>query len=253
VGTGLCVHDKQKYVCKECLGNGICIHNKRKTLCKECSGGSLCEHNKDKSKCIECGEGKSICIHKKLKWRCVECFGNSICIHKRRRETCKECKGSGICKHEVIKYYCKECSGNGLCVHSKIKNKCVLCKGSQTCLHLKLKRYCNICDFNGYLSNIVSQRIRTALKKNKELHSLEYIGCDINTLKIHIEKQFETNMSWENYGKWHIDHIIPIKYKENNEEPTLEVTIKRLHYTNLQPLWAFENISKKNKYIGKKL
>lgn len=59
-------------------------------------------------------------------------------------------------------------------------------------------------------------------------------------------------MSWENYGQWHIDHIIPIKYKENNKEPILDDIIKRLHYTNLQPMWAKENLSKGNKFIGKK-
>ena len=54
-------------------------------------------------------------------------------------------------------------------------------------------------------------------------------------------------MSWENYGsEWHIDHIVPLKY----DNPTLEQTIERLHYTNTQPLWATENISKGNRYIG---
>ena len=54
-------------------------------------------------------------------------------------------------------------------------------------------------------------------------------------------------MSWENYGKiWHIDHIIPISYKN----PSLDEVIQRLHYLNTQPLWASENISKGNRYIG---
>lgn len=54
-------------------------------------------------------------------------------------------------------------------------------------------------------------------------------------------------MTWENYGKiWHIDHIVPINYKN----PTLDEVIKRLHYLNTQPLWASENISKGNRYIG---
>ena len=54
-------------------------------------------------------------------------------------------------------------------------------------------------------------------------------------------------MTWENYGKlWHIDHIIPIKY----ENPTLEETIERLHWSNTQPLYADLNISKSNKFIG---
>lgn len=53
-------------------------------------------------------------------------------------------------------------------------------------------------------------------------------------------------MSWENYGEWEVDHIVPLKY--NN--PSLKEIIKILHYTNTQPLWTSENRSKKNKYIG---
>ena len=55
-------------------------------------------------------------------------------------------------------------------------------------------------------------------------------------------------MNWENHGKWHIDHIIPIKYDSNNL--TLDIVKSRLHYTNLQPLWGTENIAKGNRYIG---
>nr|QBK86167.1 MAG: hypothetical protein LCMAC101_07620 [Marseillevirus LCMAC101] len=79
---------------------------------------------------------------------------------------------------------------------------------------------------------------------------MEYIDCNVKTLRKHIEKQFEEGMSWENHGKWHIDHIIPIKYRENGKDPSLEEIIERLHYTNLQPLWAGSNLSKSNRYIG---
>ena len=47
-------------------------------------------------------------------------------------------------------------------------------------------------------------------------------------------------MSWENYGEWHIDHKIPLKYSK----PSLEEVVQRLHYTNTQPMWASENMSK---------
>lgn len=54
-------------------------------------------------------------------------------------------------------------------------------------------------------------------------------------------------MSWERMGtEIHIDHKIPIMY--NN--PTMEEIIKRLHYTNLQPMWARENMSKGNRFIS---
>ena len=53
-------------------------------------------------------------------------------------------------------------------------------------------------------------------------------------------------MSWDNYGEWEIDHIIPLKY--NN--PSIEEVQERLHYSNTQPLWARENRAKGNRHIG---
>jgi hypothetical protein len=58
-------------------------------------------------------------------------------------------------------------------------------------------------------------------------------------------------MNWDNIGSlWQIDHIIPIKYKENGIEPTLEEQIKRLYYTNTQPLYSIDNLKKGNRFIG---
>jgi hypothetical protein len=52
-------------------------------------------------------------------------------------------------------------------------------------------------------------------------------------------------MSWDNHGEWHIDHIIPLSSAKNESD-----LYKLFHYTNLQPLWAFDNLSKGNKIIG---
>jgi hypothetical protein len=52
-------------------------------------------------------------------------------------------------------------------------------------------------------------------------------------------------MTWENHGSWHIDHRIPICSFDLKEE---EEQKKCFHYTNLQPLWAAENLSKGGKY-----
>ena len=68
------------------------------------------------------------------------------------------------------------------------------------------------------------------------------VGYSIEKLKKHIEKQFQEGMSWENYGKWHIDHIIPIS------KATCEQDVFALyHFTNLRPMWASDNIRKSNK------
>jgi hypothetical protein len=80
--------------------------------------------------------------------------------------------------------------------------------------------------------------------KNKTNKSNDILGCSILTLKNHLEHKFIENMSWDNYGDWHIDHIIPLSSAKNEEE------IYRLcHYTNLQPLWAEDNLKKSNKIL----
>ncbi|CAH6418216.1 Hypothetical protein HVR_LOCUS83, partial [uncultured virus] len=91
----------------------------------------------------------------------------------------------------------------------------------------------------------VSCRVRSALLGNKEKKTLEYLGCDIQTFRAHIESKFTLGMSWDNYGKWEIDHTIPIKY----DNPSLEQVITRLHWKNTQPMWKPENASKGNRYI----
>ena len=55
-------------------------------------------------------------------------------------------------------------------------------------------------------------------------------------------------MSWENHGTWHIDHRVPCAKFDLTKKEEQE---KCFHYTNLQPLWAKDNLSKGNKYDEK--
>ena len=88
-------------------------------------------------------------------------------------------------------------------------------------------------------------RINTALKKNtKGKKTMELIGIDIENLWIHLEKNFKPGMTRENYGKWHIDHIIPCSSFDLSKP---EEQIKCFHYLNLSPLWAEDNLKKSNK------
>lgn len=77
---------------------------------------------------------------------------------------------------------------------------------------------------------------------NKRNTTFEIIGCTPEFLKEYLEKQFVDGMNWENRGEWHIDHIIPLASAKTEEE-----VYKLCHYTNLQPLWAEENLRKGNK------
>lgn len=170
------------------------------------------------------------------------------CPHDRQKSQCKECSGSQICPHDRRKSQCKECDGGSICTHNRLKHNCNEgeCDGSQRCIHDRMKSQCKECDPLGHLIHMVRSRIYKALKSNKSRKSMEYVGCDIETFKLHISNQFKEGMTWKNYGEWHIDHIIPIKY----ENPTEEEMIGRLHYLNCQPMWASENISKGNRRIG---
>jgi len=85
---------------------------------------------------------------------------------------------------------------------------------------------------------------RTFWKKDSNNETL--LGCSFEDAKKHIESQFTEGMNWNNYTKegWHIDHIIPLSSANTKEE--LELLC---HYSNLQPLWAFDNLSKGNKIL----
>ena len=83
--------------------------------------------------------------------------------------------------------------------------------GGGICEHIKIKSQWKDCDPPRHLAGVVRHRIYDALKNDKEMSSTEYLGCNIETFKQHIEQELTEGMSWENYGEWHIDHKIPLK------------------------------------------
>jgi hypothetical protein len=85
-------------------------------------------------------------------------------------------------------------------------------------------------------------------KFKKDKHTQEYIGCTWAVYKAYLTARLGEGMTWENYGTvWHIDHVTPL-FLGN---PTEEEVKQRLHFSNTQPMLAYENISKGNRYIGK--
>lgn len=81
-------------------------------------------------------------------------------------------------------------------------------------------------------------QLKGATKSQK---TLDLLGCSIEFLKKYLENQFKNGIGWNNYGEWHVDHRIPCDRFDLTKP---EEQRKCFHYTNLQPLWATDNLKK---------
>jgi len=77
---------------------------------------------------------------------------------------------------------------------------------------------------------------------NKPVKTETLLGCSWQEAKEHMEKLFQPSMTWANHGAWHIDHKVPIA-----SATTIEEAIALNHISNLQPLWALDNLVKSAK------
>jgi len=77
----------------------------------------------------------------------------------------------------------------------------------------------------------------------KNTKTKEILGAEWEFVKVYMENQFTDGMSWSNYGEWHVDHIKPLSSAKTEED-----LLNLCHYSNLQPLWAIDNIKKGSKY-----
>lgn len=84
--------------------------------------------------------------------------------------------------------------------------------------------------------------------RTKSSHTMEYVGMSPDELMNHLENKFTEGMTRDNYGEWHVDHIRPLASFDFTG-PDIE---EQLHiawsHTNLQPLWALDNIRKGARY-----
>lgn len=92
-------------------------------------------------------------------------------------------------------------------------------------------------------------RLNDAIRHNYKVGSaIRDLGCSILELKKYLEKQFKEGMTWKNHGKWHIDHRLPLKHFDLTDRNQL---LRAVNYTNLQPMWAKDNLSKGDKILVK--
>lgn len=174
-----------------------------------------------------------ICYNKKQqKWKCDNF--DKVTAQRKKRYYDNQSKSQEYSKKY---YYENKTRYNEMSFDWNKKNvekrKVIVKKYSQK-LDVKLK--------NNLRHRIYMFLISVSKVKNKKTE--EILGCSFMFVKEYLEFKFTKGMSWENYGKWHIDHIIPLSSAKTDEE-----IYKLCHYTNLQPLWGEDNLRKGNKLM----
>jgi hypothetical protein len=102
-------------------------------------------------------------------------------------------------------------------------------------------------DIHYKIKHNLKRRMNNAIKGCfKDCSTIKLLGCDLDTIKKHLESKFSKGMNWGNYGEWHIDHVIPCASFDLTDP---EEQRKCFHYTNLQPLWAEDNLRKSDKIL----
>lgn len=104
-------------------------------------------------------------------------------------------------------------------------------------------------DMNYRIKANLGCRVRNAVRRNGGVKSHRtnlLIGCTVTELRAHLEAKFKPGMTWGNYGRWEIDHVIPCAEFDLRDELQ---QLRCFHYSNLQPLWRPENRAKADKVL----
>ena len=156
-------------------------------------------------------------------------------------------------KNDGFQNYCKDCTKKSNRDSFKKHKGKRMKKSSEWQRSERGKKYRRELSRQKYKNNPVYNlqcRLRSRLRdclfrQTTTATTSNLIGCTWDQLKVHIEKQFCDGMTWENMGKWHIDHKIPCRaFKE--DEPEIQKIV--FWYQNLQPLWGPDNMFKASTY-----
>jgi hypothetical protein len=172
----------------------------------------------------------------------------------KRRFCCKYCQQKAwTIKHKIVlkeqrrQYHLKHKTKIQTRVKEWRKNN--LTRSNQHCAKYKQKYKTGELrlSLNEKIKHALRTRLNDALNGRTKVGSaIKNLNCSIEELKTYLESKFQEGMSWENHSLhgWHIDHIVPLA-SFNLEDP--EELKKACHYTNLQPLWAEDNLKKATK------
>lgn len=95
--------------------------------------------------------------------------------------------------------------------------------------------------------NAFRARFWSALKGKSSARVFRDFGYSLEELMSHLELRFEPGMTWENYGAWHIDHIKPCALFDHADPEQVKACWS---LSNLQPLWAADNVKKGSRYAS---
>ena len=119
------------------------------------------------------------------------------------------------------------------------------CKKSKLAYARKWKAMMRIESPSFRLRESLSTRLSSLLKSQSKANpksTMEIVGCSIIELVAHLESKFKRGMTWANYGtRWHVDHVLPVSSFDHDNPSQVK---QCWHWTNLEPLGAFENMSK---------
>jgi hypothetical protein len=178
--------------------------------------------------------------------------------------TGKPCKHGHICLRYAKTANCTKClyeraqrpeEKAKLALAMQCKKRKAARKARQAAYYIKTKkpltRIFHETPIHSKIASNLRNRINLALYgKNKSASSQDLVGCSIVKLFEHLETQFADGMTWQNHGRhgWHVDHIRPCASFDLTDP---EQQRQCFHYTNLQPLWAIDNIRKGSKWNGR--
>ena len=237
------IPNERKEECRKCFQ--IKTIPKGKTWCKECKNdyeklrkSKFTETKKEEEK------QKSQEYYKKIKENVAE-----IVIDNTETKICSVCNENKT----LDKYFVAKCKGTirAACKECLSKDRKEYYQANKKQINKQTSDYkvarCKV-DPEFKILKTLRTRLWHALKNqkaDKKYRTKQLTGCELPFLKGFLEAKFTEGMSWENHGEWHLDHIKPCCSFDlkNDEEQN-----KCFHYTNLQPLWAVENLSKGGKY-----
>jgi hypothetical protein len=148
---------------------------------------------------------------------------------------------------EIKINFCKNCNVDKNKIYrNKFGDEKFIIKQQRTFYQKQRKRTDEIFKFKSNVRTLISSSFNRKKYNNwtKKYKSEEILGCSLDEFKKFIQNKFTENMSFNNYGKWHLDHIKPLALAKTEEE-----VILLNHYTNFQPLWAADNLQKSAKLL----